>query len=88
MPIKVVVHVQESYVSYLFVHECCRIGRDLRRDKGSYSNDVLQREQEKEAHKVVKILTVVVIVFAILMLPNHIVFIWIDFGSGSKCSWN
>ncbi|XP_031561442.1 galanin receptor type 1-like [Actinia tenebrosa] len=61
-----------------------RIGRDLRRDKGSYSNDVLQREQEREAHKVVKILTVVVIVFAMLMLPNHIVFIWIDFGNGSQ----
>ena len=27
-----------------------------------------------------KILTVVVIVFALLMLPNHIVFLWFDFG--------
>ena len=27
-----------------------------------------------------KILTVVVIVFALLMLPNHIVFLWSDFG--------
>ena len=61
-----------------------RIGRDLRRDKGSYSNDALQRDQEKEAHKVMKILTVVVIVFALLMLPNHIVFLWFDFGNGSK----
>lgn len=61
-----------------------RIGRDLRRDKGSYSNDALQRDQEKEAHKVMKILTVVVIVFALLMLPNHIVFLWIDFGDGGK----
>ncbi|XP_048580002.1 neuropeptide FF receptor 1 [Nematostella vectensis] len=59
-----------------------RIGRDLRRDKGSYSNDALQREQEKEAHKVVKVLTGVVITFALLMLPNHVVFIWIDFGRG------
>ena len=31
-----------------------------------------------------KILTVVVIVFALLMLPNHIVFLWFDFGDGSK----
>lgn len=61
-----------------------RIGRDLRRDKGSYSNDALQRDQEREAHKVMKILTVVVIVFALLMLPNHIVFLWFDFGNGSK----
>ena len=53
-------------------------------DKGSYSNDALQRDQEKEAHKVMKILTVVVIVFALLMLPNHIVFLWFDFGNGSK----
>lgn len=61
-----------------------RIGRDLRRDKGSYSNDALQRDQEKEAHKVMKILTVVVIVFALLMLPNHIVFLWFDFGNGNE----
>lgn len=61
-----------------------RIGRDLRRDKYSYSNDTLQRDQEKEAHKVMKILTVVVIVFALLMLPNHIVFLWFDFGDGSS----
>lgn len=59
-----------------------RIGRDLRKDKGSYSNDTLQRDQEKEAHKVMKILTVVVIVFALLMLPNHIYFLWYDFGKG------
>lgn len=58
----------------------CRIGRDLRRDKASYSNDALQRDQEREAHKVVKVLTVVVIVFALLMLPNHVVFLWLDFG--------
>ena len=61
-----------------------RIGRDLRRDKCSYSNDALQRDQEKEAYKVMKILTVVVIVFALLMLPNHIVFLWFDFDNGSK----
>lgn len=61
-----------------------RIGRDLRRDKCYYSNDTLQRDQEKEAYKVMKILTVVVIVFALLMLPNHIVFLWIDFGNGGK----
>lgn len=61
-----------------------RIGRDLRRDRGSYSNDALQRDQEREAHKVMKILTVVVIVFALLMLPNHIVFLWFDFGDGAS----
>lgn len=61
-----------------------RIGRDLRRDKSSYSNDALQREQERDAHKVVKLLTVVVIVFAILMLPNHATWIWHDFGTGNK----
>ena len=61
-----------------------RIGRDLRRDRGSYSNDALQRDQEREAHKVMKILTVVVIVFALLMLPNHIVFLWFDFGDGGN----
>lgn len=31
-----------------------------------------------------KILTVVVIVFALLMLPNHIFFLWYDFGNSSK----
>ena len=31
-----------------------------------------------------KILTVVVIVFALLMLPNHIVFLWFDFGDGGN----
>lgn len=64
-----------------------RIGRDLRRDKCSYSNDALQRDQEKEAYKVMKILTVVVIVFALLMLPNHIVFLWFDFDNGSKTKY-
>ena len=79
-----------------FVHACLlnaqltstfrsdRIGRDLRPDKRSYSNNALQRDQEKEAHKVMKILTVVVIVFALLMLPNHIFFLWFDFGNGGK----
>ena len=33
-----------------------------------------------------KILTVVVIVFALLMLPNHIVFLWFDFGDGGNIS--
>ncbi|XP_022796055.1 neuropeptide FF receptor 2-like [Stylophora pistillata] len=61
-----------------------RIGRDLRPDKRSYSNYALQRDQEKEAHKVMKILTVVVIVFALLMLPNHIFFLWLDFGNGDR----
>ena len=73
-----------SRVTVITTFPFLRIGRDLRRDKGSYSNDALQRDQEKEAHKVMKILTVVVIVFALLMLPNHIVFLWFDFGNGSK----
>ena len=77
------VHLLNAHLTSTFCSD--RIGRDLRKDKGSYSNDTLQRDQEKEAHKVMKILTVVVIVFALLMLPNHIYFLWYDFGKGGKC---
>ena len=41
-------------------------------------------EYRRDTKKVVKMLSIVVAVFAVLGLPIHIVFIWLDFFGGSE----
>ena len=48
------------------------------------NHDERTRTHYKETRKVLKMLIVVVVVFAILVLPLHIVYIWYDFFDGGK----
>jgi hypothetical protein len=62
------------------------VGKELSRSNAGHENSDLIKEQQKETHKVVKILRLVVTAFAILVLPIHLLFVWIDFFDGGKKS--
>jgi hypothetical protein len=44
----------------------------------------MDAEYRRDTKKVVKMLSIVVAVFAVLDLPLHIVYIWLDFFDGDK----
>ena len=58
-----------------------RVGRELTKNP---NHDERTRNHYKETRKVLKMLIVVVVVFAILVLPLHIVQIWYDFFHGAN----
>ncbi|XP_032232576.2 neuropeptide FF receptor 1 isoform X2 [Nematostella vectensis] len=61
------------------------IGRELRRRKATKSgNHKLRHLQAQEARKVVNMLSVVTMVFAICVLPNNIMWLWLDFGDADQ----
>ena len=60
-----------------------RVGQELTKNP---NNDERSRNHYKETRKVLKMLIVVVVVFAILVLPLHVVQLWFDFFGGGKCS--
>ena len=49
-------------------------------------NTVLHRAQRNEAQKVVRMLIVVTLLFAICVLPNNVMWMWLDFGNGAEYS--
>lgn len=67
-----------------------KIGLELRTCtsvKSGYSvNSVLHNTHRNEARKVVRMLVVVTLLFAICVLPNNIMWLWLDFGSGRSYS--
>ncbi|CAB3995298.1 neuropeptide FF receptor 2-like [Paramuricea clavata] len=62
-----------------------RVGRELTKNP---NHDERTRSHYKETRKVLKMLIVVVVVFAILVLPLHIVQIWYDFFDGASSKYN
>ncbi|XP_068685801.1 QRFP-like peptide receptor [Montipora foliosa] len=63
------------------------IGTELRYcsnvKNGSVANAVLQKAHRDEARKVVRMLIVVTLLFAICVLPNNVMWLWLDFGNGA-----
>ena len=62
-----------------------RVGRELSRSNIGHENVNLIKEQQKETRKVIKILRLVVTAFAVLVLPIHLLYVWIDFYDGCEC---
>ncbi|XP_027055025.1 gastrin/cholecystokinin type B receptor-like [Pocillopora damicornis] len=67
-----------------------KIGLELRtcvNVKRRYSvNSVLHNARRNEARKVVRMLIVVTLLFAICVLPNNVMWLWLDFGNGASYS--
>lgn len=63
-----------------------RIAIELRKcitSKQSVSvNSVLNKAQQEDAKKVVRMLIIVTLLFAICVLPNNIMWLWLDYGNG------
>ena len=49
----------------------------------SVANAVLQNAHRREARKVVRMLIVVTLLFALCVLPNNVMWLWLDFGNGA-----
>lgn len=47
-------------------------------------NAVLHQAHRNEARKVVRMLVVVTLLFAICVLPNNVMWLWLDFGNGAE----
>ena len=54
-----------------------------KRRSGAWSNKALKCIHQQEGKKVVRMLVVVTILFAICVLPNNIMWLWLDFGNGA-----
>ena len=85
---------RKAYTVYLFVFEyllplCViagayiNIGWELAR-RARNGNRYLQDLQAEEAKKVVRMLKVVTLLFAVCVLPNNIVWLWLDFGKAEQ----
>lgn len=59
------------------------IGRELKK-RAENGNQCLKDLQEEEARKVVRMLKVVTTLFAFCLLPNNIMWLWLDFGKADK----
>lgn len=68
----------------LLTYKYFRIGVELSRSNIDHENSSLIKEQQKETRKVIKILRLVVTAFAVLVLPIHLLYIWIDFFHGGN----
>ena len=60
-----------------------RIGLELTKGPVTY-NRMLAKARGKEAKKVIKMLVIVTLTFAILTLPSSIMWMWLDFGNADK----
>ncbi|KXJ25148.1 neuropeptide FF receptor 2 [Exaiptasia diaphana] len=62
-----------------------KIGIELRKCIGPHqTNAALYRAQQEDATKVVRMLIIVTVLFALCVLPNNIMWIWLDFGKGDS----
>lgn len=59
------------------------IGRELAR-RARNGNRYLQDLQSEEAKKVVRMLKIVTLMFAVCVLPNNILWLWLDFGGADE----
>ena len=63
-----------------------RIAIELRKciviKKGVNTNSVLNKAQQEDAKKVLRMLITVTLLFAICVLPNNVMWLWLDFGNG------
>lgn len=73
-----------QYIVPLTIIVVCyiRVGVELSQSNIGHENSELIKEQQKETRKVIKILRLVVTAFAVLVLPIHLLYIWIDFFNG------
>ena len=61
-----------------------KIGFELTKGQTKTSNRTLAKARGKEARKVIKMLVIVTLVFAILTLPSTIMWMWLDFGKADQ----
>lgn len=61
-----------------------RIGFELTKGQTKTSNRTLAKARGKEARRVIKMLVIVTLVFAILTLPTTIMWMWLDFGQADQ----
>ena len=59
------------------MHKCIH-----KRTSGAWSNKLLKSSRQVEGKRVIRMLVVVTALFAIFVLPNNIMWLWLDFGSG------
>lgn len=75
-----------QYALPLMIISTCyiRIGFELTKGQTKTSNRTLVKARGKEAKKVIKMLVIVTLVFAILTLPSTIMWMWLDFGKADQ----
>lgn len=59
------------------------ISRELKK-RAENGNQCLKDLQEEEARKVVRMLKVVTTLFAFCLLPNNVMWLWLDYGKADK----
>ena len=55
-----------------------------KRRSGAWTNKDFKSARQLEGKKVVRMLVVVTVLFAICVLPNNIMWLWLDFGNGGE----
>lgn len=66
-----------AYIRIAFELRKCIVAK-----QGVSINAVLNRAQQEDAKKVVRMLVIVTLLFAMCVLPNNIMWLWLDFGDG------
>ncbi|EDO46084.1 predicted protein [Nematostella vectensis] len=61
-----------------------KIGFELRKCVGTRTaNSALERAKQEDTRKVVRMLIIVTLLFAMCVLPNNVMWLWLDFGNGN-----
>ncbi|XP_031562186.1 QRFP-like peptide receptor [Actinia tenebrosa] len=86
-------HTRKIYTAFLFTTQYVlpliviatayiSIAGELR--KREFVTECLRRQQLEETRKIVRMLVVVTVLFAACMLPNNIMWMWLDFGQADQ----
>ncbi|KAK3724320.1 hypothetical protein QZH41_001817 [Actinostola sp. cb2023] len=73
-----------QYVLPIIVIATAYISIALELQKREFVTECLRRQQLEETRKIVRMLIVVTVLFAACMLPNNIMWMWLDFGQADQ----
>ena len=71
-----------AVITVAYVKIAYELKKRIRQRNAANSNTALNSQQQTEARKVVRMLIVVTLLFAVCVLPNNIMWMWLDFGRG------
>lgn len=73
-----------TVISLVYLKIAREMRKCIRKRKTSCTNRELSKSHQMERKRVVRMLVVVTALFAVCVLPNNIMWLWLDFGNGGE----
>ena len=73
-----------TVITFVYLKIARAMRKCIKKRKTSCTNQDLSKSHQLERKRVVRMLVVVTVLFAICVLPNNIMWLWLDFGNGEE----